>query len=800
MTTSLVPGFEQIQRENLWNACEQGDMNTVEQLLNQGVGLDVELEETLYPLHKSCEIGHVGAVGLLLKKNADIHRLDGNGNSPLDIACTHDQVDVAEILLSNGATLGRTPDYYISWVNNGDLMTLLLSHGLDANACAIDDWSLLFMACTCDCAYDVIKALLAAGANTETPDKEGNVPLHVACQDANDKVAQLLLTYGAKVNVVNGDGLSPLLLTCKRDHFVIAKELIDRGAVITGVDEAGRTALHWSCANGNRDLTEILVVGGLDVHQADKNGMTPLHYACSNGHSDVVGVMLGQGAEINQTDKMKQTALHCACAKGYCDIIDLLITHGAIANATDHQHRTPLHYSSMGGHLDATKLLLAKDAKTEQDGDDKGMTPLHHACAAGHLEIVKTLVPKGVTPSPVHRTDNAGMLPLHHACVKGNCDIIEFLITTGGRTMVNSRDNSGLTPLHHSSIPGHELAIDILLENGVDTCLGDNLGRTALHYYCRKAPLLLRSLLRKDASAINQPDHDGGTPLFCAFQQSAGRATVAIQILLMHGADTNNIDKSGIPLLHQASSQGHHQLVGFLGVKMDVNGQDSNGMTPLHHACKQSHPKVVSTLLAKGADIKVIDHAGLSPLQYAYNHPDMDLLERDFEIMEGLLKHGADINHPDNGGRTLLHDIRSAHRTEFLLKHGADIQRCDNNGMTPLHHVRNGMNDVAFIILLEKCKEIGMDVNTVDHLGRTPLHYACQQGYENGVTTLIRCYGARPDIADKQGQTPLDIALKLDNPKITKSIHEEWNPSDSHQTDIPRQTNKTRVDGGSADF
>jgi hypothetical protein len=54
----------------------------------------------------------------------------------------------------------------------------------------------------------------------------------------------------------------------------------------------------------------------------------------------------------------------------------------------------------------------------------------------------------------------------------------------------------------------------------------------------------------------------------------------------------------------------------------------------------------------------------------------------------------------------------------------------------------------------------GLDINAADKRGRTALHGAALQGYDDVVRFLAE-HGARLDVKDKQGFTPLDTALGL---------------------------------------
>ena len=58
------------------------------------------------------------------------------------------------------------------------------------------------------------------------------------------------------------------------------------------------------------------------------------------------------------------------------------------------------------------------------------------------------------------------------------------------------------------------------------------------------------------------------------------------------------------------------------------------------------------------------------------------------ETCQVLVKHGADLNHRDRGGRTALHWAVGSNKvqlTALLLSIGADVSSTDNNGHTALH-------------------------------------------------------------------------------------------------------------------
>uniref|UniRef100_A0A1X7TQC5 Uncharacterized protein n=1 Tax=Amphimedon queenslandica TaxID=400682 RepID=A0A1X7TQC5_AMPQE len=153
-------------------------------------------------------------------------------------------------------------------------------------------------------------------------DKDGNTPLHVACQDGEHNMVSLLL----KASLSNNN----LLITNKK----------------------GQTPLHLAAASGHKDTTEALLfsVTGSSTHHdlltaTDNEGSTVLHVACSNGHIDVfryLSSIYPQG--VNVMDNRGRGLLHAACEGGDIGIVRTLIeTHGLDSLAEDEDGITCLH-------------------------------------------------------------------------------------------------------------------------------------------------------------------------------------------------------------------------------------------------------------------------------------------------------------------------------------------------------------------------------------------------------------------------------------------------------------------------
>jgi ankyrin repeat protein len=89
------------------------------------------------------------------------------------------------------------------------------------------------------------------------------------------------------------------------------------------------------------------------------------------------------------------------------------------------------------------------------------------------------------------------------------------------------------------------------------------------------------------------------------------------------------------------------------------------------------------------------------------------------EILQFLVRHGADINWRNEYGWTPIHWAAQGGRTdtvEWLAQHGADINCRTESGDTPIHWAaREGHTDAV------KClKQHGADVNATNNKGETP--------------------------------------------------------------------------------
>jgi WD40 repeat protein len=139
------------------------------------------------------------------------------------------------------------------------------------------------------------------------------------------------------------------------------------------------------------------------------------------------------------------------------------------------------------------------------------------------------------------------------------------------------------------------------------------------------------------------------------------------------------------------------------------------------------------------------------------HHPDT------VQLLQAMLEHHANVNATAHRGETALWwAVRFNHpnMVGILLAKEADVNAKRGNGETPL------MSSVKFRVSLEIVRLLlnhGAKVNAQNDAGWTALIYAVQEqpNNETGAIRELLSHGADPNMADRDGRTPLSIAQTM---------------------------------------
>ncbi|KAL4798333.1 ankyrin repeat-containing domain protein [Aspergillus venezuelensis] len=287
---------------------------------------------------------------------------------------------------------------------------------------------------------------------------------------------------------------------------------------------------------------------------------------------------------------------------------------------------------------------------------------------------------------------------------------------------------------------------------------------------------LVEILLDKGASIEAREIDKGCTPLWAAIQSNHAEV---FHVLANARADMNAKSKYGKTPIYLAAEFGHLIMAKLLLARgVDLNAVVQGDMTPLGYAARNGHEAVFRLLLEAIGPGKVRIHRceilrdaaiGGNKAMLRLILDDDDLAadekaacaaEKSTTIIKLLLdEHGANPTTKDNDGRTPLSHAVCANFTRCynLEEAGAIIQLLlEREGVDANSDELNAMRKAIVRILIDH----GARVDLRDLNGETPLSYAAKLQLSDIVSMLLK-QGAEVDATDKRGRTPLSHAVDL---------------------------------------
>jgi ankyrin repeat protein len=629
-------------------------------------------------LCKAAEEGDVEKVRAMISDGADINATDETSRTPLHYAVMGGRMDVVELLINRGADVNVNDKYDITPMT---LLIEILSTGTQNKY------------------VEILKFLIANGANVREESHFGMTALHWAAIAAQKDIAELLIAKGADINAKDMDGQTPLHIASSEGNLDIARLLIEKGANLNTQDEHVRaTPLDRAAFLGHKDIVKFLVTKGADITVRDHSGHTPLHNAAWQGHTDIVGFLIDMGADIHSLSKDKETPLHLASEYAQKDTVEFLIHKGANVNAKNRYGTTPLGLA-VGGYRETAelpKVLYSDDY-----------------CKRGNYFIRENEFDRAIEDytSAIRldsKNDSAYFLRGRAWARKNN----PKQAVSDWKEAVELDWNNALQ-IHYASrlLKTPDSGLDLLIKNKAMGHLED-LGVVsgyAVGFAGSPGPFYTISFI------ISEPFEE---KVFMPMAQSANPVTRAMAMICLTREDRSKYE-SMVRSFYTDTAEVDYMPAGC-GISRTTLGKLAKSII--------EDPNVIDYWSSAHTDWI----SGQSELDSQYE----DALERQVEVIRELILEGADINISDRLGETPLHYAAqhgNAYVAEVLITNGADVNAKNNAGETPLHCATFwGYQQMVELLIAN-----GADITAKNSEGQTVMDIAAEQDYP-GLSDVLR--------------------------------------------------------------
>ena len=466
-------------------AISKGDSSLVQKILTHpGVNVNLENEKGQTPLHLAVDEGNPQIISSLLKFNASVNRLDGDGKS----------------ILSSAIVPGKKEKEVLTLVNK------LLNKGADI-----------------------------------TLDGDCNILLDKCVKCGYNKVLDKLIEKGAEVN--QDSDIRPMVSAAISGNSYAIKSLANAGGDVNEVvnnpssRHSGNPLVMVALADGNMDLIKSLVAEGCDVGKQGRNGDTALHDAAN--HSDpgfgnrAIRVLTSRNSVKTNRDILTvknntgDTPLHKALKSGNVAAVQNMLkaVHGRYARdvltARDKAGYAPVHFAVGVSNSDVGRsvleAILSKGENNLMDivglQDPNFRTVLHTSIIISDYSSMNMIIdklPRTVLSNLSKLTDIHGDTPLHLSCQSGNAGMTQYFLRNLDKRelpdILKIKNKDGSSPLHDAVRNADVKSAKIMIRNCNKKALADvlkcrdGLGNTVLHAVAEQ--VIANPELKKDLDGL----------------------------------------------------------------------------------------------------------------------------------------------------------------------------------------------------------------------------------------------------------------------------------------------------------
>ena len=454
----------------LVTAAADQDREAVLALLDDGADVNAARPDGATALLFSAHWDDVELAKRLLEAGAGVNAADDHGVTALERAAENASCAMVEMLLAAGADVnarqmsGLTPLMTAARTGSADVTRALIAGGANVNAVVTATGSTALMWAVSEPHPEIVRVLLAAGAEPRASTRKGFTPLMYAARNGDIATAAVLIASGSDVNEPSADGthVLPFSIVSGRDAFALY--LLEQGADPNG-EMGGVAALHAAAGNVSPWLLEWYRRHGRNRLYAGLGG--PRLGAARR--LALVEALLARGADPNRRITAWAMIMNYigyprkgafepfACGTGDLrGATPLWVAAYDMNGARGQAHVFAVMPSATTTGVDVMRALLDAGADLHLTTSD-GTNPLMAAAGLGPATYTPR-EPRGVRARSSERA-------------------VEFLHGAGAD--INATNEANFTALHGAAFRGMNEVIDYLVANGADIDARDFRGRTA---------------------------------------------------------------------------------------------------------------------------------------------------------------------------------------------------------------------------------------------------------------------------------------------------------------------------------
>jgi ankyrin repeat protein len=734
---------EYLRKEKIFEAIKKNDYDYVSGIKEKDANMEDFFSKPA--LNHAIDKNDIKMVKLLLKKKAKINSRDYFGNTPIMIAAASGNLEIVKILVENNANINDTNKYgwsvFMLAVSSGnkELLNYLFEKKINIHYQNTQNNNALMWASgnryirVKKHFHTVITRTWGNKNKIKFKGKDDQILTIRFALRNNLEIMKLLIKYGLDINHYNKDGYTALIDSIDSDNIESVKWLLENGANVNSKDK-NKTPLIEAAKQGNIDIIKLLIEHKADPTICDNNKYTPYVYAVKNNNVEAIEYL--KKMPINCSNYYKSVLYHIVNNKDY-EILEKMkfgsnFTYKEYENAIIKAIKSNSFESfkiilENGNFEDYNEILLQALKSGNKDMVEK-LLKSNFKLNKSNNEFYEYLIKKRsldkLSEIPKYLDETNKITPLMIAASWQDLELIKLILSKNEMTL-NEINLYGYNALAYSIRNGDNNINDFLIDEGIDTKLSLNDGKTLIMYAIeKKAHKLAYKLIKKEKNLEKLYYRYNNWSLL--EYASKYDAINILNYLFENGVKYNSIRNKYSALILASRNSSQDALKILIKNNANVN-ENLHKYSPLMHAIMENKYENVRFLIEKKANLKKEDGSWWSPLLFAARFANL-------ETFKLILRNTSEKNKlSDNKRNIFMLAAIKKNNTEVLKevyslrkKIKINIENTDIWGNTALLLAikNNNIENVKYLL------SIGANYNTKNIFGFNSYNYAKTRGYK----------------------------------------------------------------------